>query len=417
MKFEFIGNACGIFHGDKGTRILCDPWIENGIFEGSWCHYPPLKTKQKDLIDVDAIYISHLHQDHFDQRNFDFNLETPIFVLDRNPNYLIKILQNACFSNLICLKNAQSFVFKEFEITLYAPFATHIFYDAAIGNLLDSAMVIKNGDKIAFNANDNTPTVKSCKMLKQKFGHIDLAMINYNAAGPYPACFTNLSNLEVLEEREKILKRNYNHLINLIEELKPSFILPFAGSYVIGGKFHYKNKFLATGTWDQCADFIEAKISKDTNVICLRENDVFNLECGYADRPYVPIDENHMKNYIQNELSKIKYHYELIEYPDSKILLNDLKIASNKMLERLKKNKFEFNTSVSIIIDSDEIEIYSAIDKKCHIICELDTRLLRLILDRVSHWDNATIGCHIEFNRIPNIFEVDVPVGLSFLHL
>ena len=45
MKFKLIGNAGRIFTGSKGTKILCDPWIEDGVFEGSWCHYPPLKTK------------------------------------------------------------------------------------------------------------------------------------------------------------------------------------------------------------------------------------------------------------------------------------------------------------------------------------------------------------------------------------
>lgn len=55
MKFEFIGNACGIFIGSKGTKLLCDPWIVDGVFEGSWFHYPPLKTKIEDLQSVDCI--------------------------------------------------------------------------------------------------------------------------------------------------------------------------------------------------------------------------------------------------------------------------------------------------------------------------------------------------------------------------
>ncbi len=42
MKFKFIGNASGIFYGDKGTSLLCDPWIVNGVQEGSWFHYPPI---------------------------------------------------------------------------------------------------------------------------------------------------------------------------------------------------------------------------------------------------------------------------------------------------------------------------------------------------------------------------------------
>ena len=45
MEFKFIANACGIFKGSKGTKVLCDPWLKNGVFEGSWYHYPPIKTK------------------------------------------------------------------------------------------------------------------------------------------------------------------------------------------------------------------------------------------------------------------------------------------------------------------------------------------------------------------------------------
>ena len=44
MKFKFIGNAGGTFIGSNGTRILCDPWIVDGVFEDAWYHYPPLKT-------------------------------------------------------------------------------------------------------------------------------------------------------------------------------------------------------------------------------------------------------------------------------------------------------------------------------------------------------------------------------------
>jgi L-ascorbate metabolism protein UlaG (beta-lactamase superfamily) len=43
MKFKFIGNAGGIFTGSNGTKILCDPWIVDGVFEDAWYHYPPLK--------------------------------------------------------------------------------------------------------------------------------------------------------------------------------------------------------------------------------------------------------------------------------------------------------------------------------------------------------------------------------------
>ncbi|SVE46189.1 uncharacterized protein METZ01_LOCUS499043, partial [marine metagenome] len=65
MKFEFIANACGIFTSDEEIKILTDPWIINGAFDGSWCHSHPLKTTVENLQDVDAIYVSHIHPDHY----------------------------------------------------------------------------------------------------------------------------------------------------------------------------------------------------------------------------------------------------------------------------------------------------------------------------------------------------------------
>ena len=72
LTFQFIGNACGIFTGSNGTTILCDPWLVDGVFEGSWHHFPKLKTTFDDVQNIDAIYISHLHPDHFDERHFEF---------------------------------------------------------------------------------------------------------------------------------------------------------------------------------------------------------------------------------------------------------------------------------------------------------------------------------------------------------
>ena len=104
LSFEFIGNACGIFIGNNGTKIICDPWIVDGVFDGSWFHYPPLKTIFDDIKNVDAIYISHLHPDHFDERHFKFELNIPILVLDDGPNFLIKKLENLGYKNLIKLR-------------------------------------------------------------------------------------------------------------------------------------------------------------------------------------------------------------------------------------------------------------------------------------------------------------------------
>lgn len=417
MKFKFIGNASGIFYGDKGTSLLCDPWIVNGVQEGSWFHYPPLETTMEDVLDVDIVYLSHIHQDHYDERYFvNFRKDIPIIVLDDNYNFLIKNLERNGFTNLILIKNNETKSVAEFKITLYAPFIKDNFSDAKVGNLIDSAMVVQNNNTVAINFNDNTPTVECYTMLREKFKKIDLAMINYNAAGPYSSCFNNLTKAEKLEEHDRILLRNYNHLVLTANELQPLYVLPFAGAYVLCGKMAYKNECLGTDTWDACKKYVSSKVNSSIDVICLRDKDIFDLETGNSNNDYVPIDKRHMKKYIE-KISQLKYPYEEDDEPDMGILLQDVDRASVAMQERMDRYGIKLNTTIFLKINGEEVAIYSPPRSSQKLVSELDNKLLRRIFDRKANWNNAEGGCLVDFIRTPNIYEFDAHTALQFFHL
>lgn len=416
MKFKFIGNACGVFEGSRKTKILCDPWIKNGVFEGSWYHYPPLKTKINQLQNIDAIYISHIHPDHFDVRNFFFNKKIPIIILDEEPNFLKKILQAKGFKNLILIRDGQTVQYKEFKLSMFKPFAGHIFEESLIGNLIDSAIVLQNKSYTAINFNDNTPTLNACKFLKKKYKNIDLAMLNYNAAGPYPSCFENLNYNEKIKEHEKLLIRNFNYLCKVIPILKPKNILPFAGSYILGGKLYKKNDYLGTTTWDNCADFLRKKIDKKFNVICLRENNIFDISNSKIDHPYKRINVKHMKKYIQ-KIKKHKYEYEKDSMPSLPLLKKKIIEASRNLNNKIKNFNVNIKSNVYIKLGKNKIKILNGKIRDRKIICSMDPRLLKRILDRKAHWNNAEIGCHINFYRTPNKMDADVHTAMSFFHI
>ena len=86
------------------------------------------------------------------------------------------------YKNLLEIKNNETKAFNEFKLTMFKPFASHIYEEFFIGNLIDSAIVFQENNITAINFNDNTPTSDTSKFLKEKFNKIDLAMINYNAA-------------------------------------------------------------------------------------------------------------------------------------------------------------------------------------------------------------------------------------------
>ncbi len=416
MEFKFIGNAGGIFRGSEGTKILCDPWIIDGVFESAWYHYPPLKTKIQDLQNVDGIYVSHIHPDHYDDRYFNFPKDIPLIILNEAPNFLKKNLINKGYNNFIEIKNDQTVQFKEFKLTSYKPFTKHIFEESLLGNLIDSALVLENDGTTAINFNDNQPDENACIFLKNKFKKIDLAMLNYNAAGPYPSCFDNLTEEEKINENKRILKRNFDHLCNIIPILKPKSVLPFAGAYIIGGKNYYKNKYLGTTTWDECADYLKSNLKFKTNVFCLRENQTFDIKKQKQLEKYKKININKMNNYIETLKNK-KYEYENDKIPETTKLINDVKIASEKLLERVNKFNIKLKSNVYIKIGDENIKIIKGQDQNRELYCELDLKLLNRIIHKKAHWNNAEIGTHISFRRIPNKMDPDVHTCMSFFHL
>jgi UDP-MurNAc hydroxylase len=247
-------------------------------------------------------------------------------------------------------------------------------------------------------------------------------MINYNAAGPYPSSFANLSDTEKRSEHARILDRNIAYMHNLVEALTPRMVLPFAGAYILGGHLSRLNDFLGTTTWDVCAQKLNEIGLSTTTVVRLREHDVLNIESGESSPEYAPINPEHMKQYIQ-EISQDQYPYELDSMPNSEQIIADLEIASDRMRQRMIRAGITTDRIVTIDVDGKSIQIHpmfsleTEVNATPRLACSLDLRLLRRILDRVSHWNNAEIGCHVEFNRVPNEYQPDLHTALQFLHL
>ena len=317
------------------------------------------------------------------------------------------------------IKDAKTMRWGDFEITLFAPFVKHNYFpdNAEIGNLIDSAAVIESGGLVAFNANDNTPDRLASGRIKDRFGNIDLLMHNYNSAGPYPACFNNLTHTQKVQEHEANLVRNLEYMYANVQQMQPTYTLPFAGSYALGGRLHYKNEYLGTTTWDGCASYLNAKKQLSTQMICLRENDIFDIASGQSNKDYVPLDVAEMERYIFDELSRIVYEYETDDAPVMTLLEQDLATARKQMKVRAERVGITPDSDVALDILGERFPLVSVQYPKCEVICSMDLRLLRRILDRKSHWNNAEIGCHIEFTREPNHYSPDTHTMLQFLHL
>lgn len=426
MKITFIANAGCIFEQD-GFRLVCDPWLTDGAFCGAWFHFPPLRTKAEDLR-PDALYISHLHPDHFDIAVLNKLPKTlPIVHLDHGANFLQRMLKGLGFTNLIGIHDAAYARLGPFTLTMYAPFQKHVFHESHVGNLIDSALLVSAGGHTVLNTNDNTPGLEAAKALRQRHGPVTVAQLNYNAAGPFPSCFDNLTEAGKFAAHRRTLDRNLNHMAQLARILEPEYVMPFAGAYVIGGRQHRKNRFLGTTTWDEAAAFLADHVPL-VKPLVLQEGLTFDLAEGrIINGDYSPIDLAAQNDYIETMLSHKRYPFESLSAADSQWLRDSLCVARAKLWTYQQRfNVFpDLNFSISLPDGCFHFNWQEAASsfsetqnelREPYLATSVDPRLLGQILRMEDHWNNAEIGCHIDFVRVPDIYLPDVHVLMSFFH-
>jgi UDP-MurNAc hydroxylase len=426
MELTFIANAGCIYEHD-GYRLVCDPWLTDGAFAGAWFHSPPLKTKARDLR-PDALYISHLHPDHFDVEVLkELPRSLPVVYLDHGGNYLHRMLRTLGYKNLIGLKDGTSARLGPFALTMYAPFQKHTFHESQVGNLIDSALVVATNECSLFNANDNTPNLEAAKRLRDTHGRFTVAQLNYNAAGPFPSCFNNLSESEKHAAHDRTLARNLTHLVELSRILEPEYVMPFAGAYVIGGRQWKKNVYLGTTTWDDAAAFLQRHVP-DVKTLVLREGMTFSLSEGsIMNAAYVPIDKSEQSAYIQNTLARKPYPFDSLPVPDMAWFRETLPIARQRLWGYQERYGVFPDLTMSMRLAEDCFFVFNWSQPATAFLehdwrsqpflgVSVDLRLLGQILRREEHWNNAEIGCHIDFVRVPDDYLPDVHTLLSFFH-
>lgn len=88
--------------------------------------------------------------------------------------------------------------------------------------------------------------------------------------------------------------------------------------------------------------------------------------------------------------------------------------AARSNLSRAQE-RFGCYPNCTVIVNGFEFDMGPS-DRESILECKLPDELLRDILDRKMHWNNAEIGCLIRFNRVGE-YMPDVHTLMSFFHL
>lgn len=323
MKIQWYRSATvGIF-SDSGTKILCDPWLTDGAFIGSWNHWPPLEGWELDEvlnIDWDYLYISHLHADHFDRRFVSMlakakpSLKVIVPFFDKK--WLKRAVENCGFgpARVTEAPSGKPLEVGGIRVTiLKANFCNPSFCGANTScapdlsdiEPIDSVAIFEADGKRILNANDAL-AVNSINHLWHKIGRVDMLLGHFGGAGPFPQCFPEISNEEKLVQANQLATKFIERLASAANILNVKYLFPYAGQYVLGGRLASLNPYRSVFSLSEA----ERLLTDLTNaaVITLAPFGEFSLGNGEADSRWIEPSNEVLKSYLaKKSLEKFPY--------------------------------------------------------------------------------------------------------------
>lgn len=448
MKLTYLASATVLVE-DQGVKLLCDPWLVDGEYYGSWAHYPPCTVRPEDLNDVDCIYISHIHPDHFSRKTLErMRKDIPILIHSYEEKFLKMNLERMGFTVRELPHNTRTHVKGDMWINILAadncnPELCAQFFgcglvEATYGSTqIDSLCVIDNGRLTIVNTNDcpYTLTYEAARLVKEQYKTIDLLLVGYGGAGPYPQCFQSLTDEQRVEAGQKKKTQFLRQGEDFIRLFRPRWYLPFAGRYTLAGSLAHLNPYRGVPELEEASEYLEHSTRIDHTVsrgLLLNSGVFFDLESEKASQAYRAIEKEKKQQYIEEVLQKRTFDFESEPYPTQDALVELLPKAYERFERKRKEIQFASDTVVYIALlggmmckvslngQGYDIVAASSVEvSPSRVVFRVDPRLLKWILQgpRYAHWNNAEIGSHITFDRHPDIFERGLYHCMCFFHV
>ena len=422
INVRYIYSAC-IVTSTPDVKVLHDPWFTQGIYDGSWFHFPKVDNPLLILGDVDFIYISHIHPDHYDsiflKEYFNKYGVKKILIANHSPNHLYKKMKADGIEPTVL---NDRLVIGQTSIEI-VPHETGSTSD------IDSAIILKykSSDKkihCLVNTNDITFDEKMLNKVKKIAGDVDILLCGYTGAGSYPQTYFDLSSSELVSEAKKkkeVFFERYKTLVNVIDA---KINIPFAGQYVLGGKLAGLNDHRGV------ADAVEV-LKFDKKAIVLADNG------GEIDtRSLAPsqLRKDNYDNYIKyqyiNELKSKKMDYERLIAEEEVAQLPLKRLLTSAAHNAVGKSECNVDYYFCIRIPGNQIAVINANKNGKepiffqedsvtfpipHSEIIIDSRYLFGLLTQVYHWNNAEVGSQFYSRRTPNVYNQKAQLFLNYL--
>ncbi len=225
MQVTSIGHA-GFRIDTQAGSILCDPWVNPAYF-ASWFPFPDNSGLDWTALgDVDYLYVSHLHKDHFDPRNLhehvnkDAVVLLPDFPVPDLRRELEKLGFHRFFETTDSVKHRVSGPKGDLDVMIIALRAP------ADGPIGDSGLVVSDGVTTLFNMNDARPV--DLEILETEFGQVDVHMLQYSGAIWFPMVYDMPARAKEAFGVQK-RQRQMDRCRQYITQVGATWVIPSAG--------------------------------------------------------------------------------------------------------------------------------------------------------------------------------------------
>lgn len=202
--------------------ILCDPWVNPAYF-ASWFPFPDnSQLDWESLGQVDYLYVSHLHRDHFDAAHLKRYVSKKATVL--LPEYPTSELEDELrelgFTSFLKTKSNEVV-----ELDGGLKVMIQALTSPTDGPIGDSSLWVEYDGIRLLNQNDARPTDLG---VFAELGHVHAHMLQFSGAIWYPMVYELPSHAKKAFGKQK-RDRQFDRTWRYINELKASWVFPIAG--------------------------------------------------------------------------------------------------------------------------------------------------------------------------------------------
>ncbi len=220
MRVTGLGHASALFETAHGS-VLTDPWVNPAYF-GSWFPFPDNSRLDWETIgNVDYLFISHLHRDHFDPEHLRRYISKKATVL--LPNFPTSELEDQLrelgFGSFVHTTSEEVVELDGLQVMIQSLISPT---DGPIG---DSSLWLSDGTTTVLNQNDARPSDLTAFT---RLGPVDVHLLQFSGAIWFPMVYDLPKRAKQSLGATK-RERQFDRSLRYIADLDASYVFPTAG--------------------------------------------------------------------------------------------------------------------------------------------------------------------------------------------